>query len=71
MAAGRASAGAQAVGLVGGPAFALVFATVNADLGGGFYFDKYTAPGYISAILGLINLVVILLFFVEAPKSRT
>ena len=63
--------GAQAVGLVGGPAFALAFTSVNVDMGGGFYFDQYTAPGYLSAALGLINLALIMFFFVEAPTSRT
>jgi hypothetical protein len=62
-------AGAQAVGLVGGPAFALLFSGVNVALGNGFYLDKYTAPGYVSALLGAINLVLILTLFVEAPRT--
>jgi len=56
--------------MVGGPAFALAFSSINVELGGGWYFDKYTAPGYVSAVLGLVNIALVAFMFKEAPKSR-
>jgi len=66
-----AVAAAQAIGLIGGPSFSLIFTTVNAAIGSGFYFDKYTAPGYFSAILGFLNIILVFFVFVEAPKAGT
>jgi len=56
--------------MVGGPAFALAFSSINVKLGGGWYCDKYTAPGYVSAVLGLVNIALVVFMFKEAPKSR-
>eukprot|EP00160_Parvularia_atlantis_P010144 Unigene1995_Nuclearia_a/m.6209 Unigene1995_Nuclearia_a/g.6209 ORF Unigene1995_Nuclearia_a/g.6209 Unigene1995_Nuclearia_a/m.6209 type:complete len:544 (+) Unigene1995_Nuclearia_a:54-1685(+) len=64
-----AVAAAQAIGLIGGPSFSLIFTNVNFYLGAGFYVDQYTAPGYISAILGLLNIIFVFFVFVEAPKA--
>lgn len=63
-------AAAQAVGFIIGPAFALIFTTVNIELKEGYiYFDQYTAPGLSSAAFGVLNLLLVLIFFKESAEE--
>ncbi|GAM20734.1 hypothetical protein SAMD00019534_039090 [Acytostelium subglobosum LB1] len=58
--------GAQGAGFVIGPVIGFALSKINFNIGS-VVVSEYTAPGFVSVILGLVNLVLILLYFRETP----
>lgn len=56
--------GAQGIGFVIGPALGsgLSFLNIKLSSNGDLMIDSYTSPGYLSAICGIINLILVVLF---------
>ncbi|KYQ90913.1 hypothetical protein DLAC_07787 [Tieghemostelium lacteum] len=52
---------AQGAGFVLGPALGLVMSFFNFRVGG-FRFDEYTSPAYLSVLFSIINIIIIALF---------
>lgn len=63
----------QGVGFIIGPLLGSAFAPLNPTEGSVFQFNRYTGPGWLSAVFGLINIVLLILYFteyrVEMPMS--
>lgn len=51
-----------------GPAIALALSTVHFRVFDQFHFDSYTAPGYVSAVLGILDLILVVAFVRDRSK---